>query len=72
MGQRYSKTTALLAGKFLDAQEDNINLHNYLNARKKWGYLALCANKTVPEAYCFKIIALGCICQEQQGLNSLN
>lgn len=49
----------MLAGKFLDAQENNINLHNYL----KWGYLALCANKTVPEAYCFKIIALGYICQ---------
>jgi len=45
-GQRYSKTNALtkknlphamhaLSGKFLNAQENNINLHNYLNARKK-------------------------------------
>ncbi len=73
MGQRYSKTTVLffgrkkylplamhaLAAKFLDAQENNIKLHNYLNARKKLDYFA---NKTVPEGLCFKTIALGDIC----------
>lgn len=48
-----------LAAKFLDAQENNIKLHNYLNARKKWDYLALCANKTVPGGYCFMTIAVG-------------
>lgn len=48
-----------LAVKFLDAQENNMKLHNYLNAGKKWDYLPLCANKTVPEGYGFKTIALG-------------
>ncbi len=51
-----------LAAKFLDAQENNIKLDNYFNARKKWDYFALCANKTVPEGLCFKTIALGDIC----------
>lgn len=56
-----------LTGKFLDAQENNTNLHNYLNARNKWDYLPLCANKTVHEDYCFKSVKIRTKLSELKG-----